>query len=88
MKKQTILINTSRGRVVNLEDLKVALEHKRIAAAALDVFPEEPLPKNFSLRKLDNLVMTAHMGASTEEAALMMGEGAIAELMKFLDKPY
>ncbi len=63
-----ILINTSRGPVINELDLIQMLIEKRIAAAGLDVFSKEPLPKDSPLLALSNLVLTPHIGASTEEA--------------------
>ncbi|MFN3698498.1 MAG: NAD(P)-dependent oxidoreductase [Pseudobdellovibrio sp.] len=63
-----IVINTSRGTVINEEDLIMALENKLIAGAALDVYQKEPLTHESKLLKLDNVVLTQHMGAMTEQA--------------------
>ncbi|MEM1532494.1 MAG: hydroxyacid dehydrogenase [Desulfurococcaceae archaeon] len=68
MKKTAILINTSRGEVIDTEALVKALKEGWIAGAGLDVFEEEPLPKDHPLTKLDNVVLTPHIGASTSEA--------------------
>ncbi len=68
MKKTAILINTSRGEVVDTEALVKALKEGWIAGAGLDVFEEEPLPKDHPLTKLDNVALTPHIGASTSEA--------------------
>jgi len=67
LKKGVRIINCSRGGVVNEEDLAKALQEGKIAGAALDVYTEEP-PKNLALSKLDNVVLTPHLGASTKEA--------------------
>lgn len=68
MKPSAILINTSRGPIVDTNALVKALQEGWIAGAGLDVFEEEPLPKDHPLTKLDNVVLTPHIGASTVEA--------------------
>ncbi len=67
MKPTVRLINCARGGIINEEALYDALAKKKVAAAALDVFSEEP-PKNLQFAKLDNCIVTPHLGASTEEA--------------------
>ena len=67
MKPSVRLINCARGGIINEDALYNALAAKRIAGAALDVFSEEP-PKNLGFAKLDNCIVTPHLGASTEEA--------------------
>jgi len=69
MKKGAVLINTSRGGIIDEEALYEALKQGKLAAAALDVFENEP-PKGISLKlaQLPNVVATPHIGASTEEA--------------------
>jgi D-3-phosphoglycerate dehydrogenase len=72
MKKGAFLINASRGNVVDIDALAEALESKHIAGAAIDVFPSEPANNNeefiSSLRKFDNVLLTPHIGGSTQEA--------------------
>jgi len=68
MKPTAILINTSRGGVIDTNALVKALKKGWIAGAGLDVFEEEPLPSNHPLTKLDNVVLTPHIGANTIEA--------------------
>lgn len=68
MKPTAILINAARGGIVEEKALVKALQEGRIYGAALDVFEEEPLPKDHPLIKLDNVVLTPHIGASTREA--------------------
>lgn len=72
MKKGSVLVNLSRGHVVNLEDLKKAIEKGKIKGAALDVFPDEPSFNNSKfnsvVQKLPNVILTPHIGGSTEEA--------------------
>ncbi len=67
---ELILINTSRGSVINEDDLAEALQNKQIKAAALDVFANEPLKKDSKLMKSPNIILTPHLGAFTEEAFL------------------
>lgn len=68
MKSTAILVNASRGEVIDEEALVEALRTKEIAGAALDVYSAEPLPADHPLRSLDTVVLTPHLGASTEEA--------------------
>lgn len=72
MKAGSYIINNSRGHVVDINDLADALESGHIAGAAIDVFPSEPSNNNEEfispLRKFDNVLLTPHIGGSTEEA--------------------
>jgi D-3-phosphoglycerate dehydrogenase len=68
MKKGVRLVNVARGGIINENDLCEALKSGQVAAAALDVFEKEPLPADSPLLKLDNVVVTPHLGASTVEA--------------------
>ena len=68
MKKSAILINTARGPIVDTKALVKALKEGWIAGAGLDVYEEEPLPPDHPLTRSENVVLTAHVGASTEEA--------------------
>jgi D-3-phosphoglycerate dehydrogenase len=68
MKKSAILINTSRGGVIDDEALAEALKNGALAAACLDVYEKEPPPADWPLLKLDNLITTPHLAASTHEA--------------------
>jgi D-3-phosphoglycerate dehydrogenase len=67
MKKSAILVNTSRGPIVDEAALIAALEQRRIAGAAVDVFDVEPLPQDHPLRRLDNVIATPHVGYITAE---------------------
>ena len=73
MKKNILIINTARGNLVNEEDLKVALDKKMIAGAAIDVFSSEPA-KNNILFNTPNLILTPHIAASTKEAQIVVAE--------------
>jgi D-3-phosphoglycerate dehydrogenase len=65
MKPEAYLINTARAALVDMEDLYDALKNKRIMGAAIDVFPEEPLPENYPFLQLDNCTLTNHRGGDT-----------------------
>ncbi|OGO80911.1 MAG: hypothetical protein A2Y21_09280 [Clostridiales bacterium GWC2_40_7] len=67
MKNSAILVNTARGGIISEAALEKALREHKIAAAGLDVFEADPLPANSPLRKLDNLVISDHIGFYTEE---------------------
>jgi len=72
MKKEACLVNISRGNIVDEEALYRVLKEGRIRAAALDVFFSEP-PKQSPLLKLDNVILTPHMGGYTFEALREIG---------------
>lgn len=70
MKPEALVINAARGGVIDEAALLRRLKDKRLGGAALDVFDQEPLPADHPLRALPNVVLTPHLGASTEEAQL------------------
>jgi len=70
MKPTVRLINCARGGIINEADLATALAEKIIAGAAIDVFENEPLAEDSPLRKLPNIILTPHLGASTIEAQI------------------
>ena len=72
MKQTTYQINTSRGPVVDQVALVKALQEGWIAGAGLDVYEPEPIPMDHPLNKLDNVVLSPHMAAPTDEAMLWM----------------
>ncbi len=80
MKKSSFLINTSRGKVVKEEDLAIALKKRIISGAGLDVFEKEPVKKNHPLIKLQNIVLTPHIGSSTKETRIKMAEITVKNL--------
>lgn len=89
MRKGSILINHSRGDVVDLDALKKAIEKGAISGAAIDVFPEEP-EKNgevftSGLQNLPNVILTPHIGGSTEEAQASIGLDVTAKLISYLE---
>ena len=72
MKRTAYLINTARGAIIDEKALIKALKEGWIAGAALDVFEEEPLPKDHPLTKLKNVILTPHIAAFTKEALRRM----------------
>ena len=88
MKKGSFLINTSRGALVNLRDLKSALLEEKLAGAALDVFPEEPQNKNSSfnceLQGMKHVILTPHIAGSTEEAQENIARQVSTSIAKYL----
>jgi glyoxylate reductase len=84
MKPTAILINISRGPVVDTVALTEALQHKRIYAAALDVTDPEPLPRDHPLLKLDNLTLAPHLGSATEQTRQQMAEISVKNLLRGL----
>ena len=68
MKPKAYLVNTARGPIVDEDALLAALRERRIAGAGIDVFSVEPLPLDHQLRKLDNVVITPHLGYATRES--------------------
>ena len=86
MKPDSYLINTSRGEIVNEEDLVRALEENKIAGAGIDVYSTEPLPANHKLRFVPNALLLPHLGYVTKENYSLMYEQMLENLEKFLDK--
>ncbi|MCD6508898.1 MAG: D-glycerate dehydrogenase [Thermoprotei archaeon] len=84
MKKTAILINTARGAVVDTDALVRALKEGWIAGAGLDVFEQEPLPEGHPLTKLDNVVLTPHIGSAAVETRARMAEMAVENLIAVL----
>ncbi|MEI0604971.1 phosphoglycerate dehydrogenase [Brachyspira alvinipulli] len=90
MKNTAIIINCSRGGLVNEEDLKNALENGIIAAAAIDVFVNEPKIETCPLieYKKDNLILTPHLGASTKEAQINVAIDVAKQIKQVLSGGY
>ncbi len=89
MKQGAVFINASRGTVVNIPALAEALEKRKLAGAAIDVFPVEPKSMDDEfispLRKFENCILTPHVGGSTMEAQEKIGEEVAQKLVKFSD---
>jgi D-3-phosphoglycerate dehydrogenase len=89
MKPGSFLINNSRGTVVDLDSLAAALRAGRLRGAAIDVFPEEPASNaerfRSPLQGIDNVILTPHVGGSTEEAQERIGSEVARKLVDYSD---
>jgi D-3-phosphoglycerate dehydrogenase len=79
------IINVARGPLINEVDLCEAIKNKKVHSAALDVFEEEPLPKNSPLREYPLCIFGSHNGSNTSDAVMKTNERAIDILMEFLN---
>lgn len=88
MKPESVFLNLSRGFVIDIDALKGALESGHLAGAAVDVFPEEPKKRGDAfdspLRGLTNVVLSPHVGGSTEEAQEAIGEFVATKMRDYL----
>ncbi len=89
MRDHVVFLNASRGTVVNIDALAVALRSGKVAGAAVDVFPREPAANGEEflspLRDFDNVILTPHIGASTEEAQCNIGIEVAQKLALYSD---
>ncbi len=85
MKPTAYLINTARAPIVDQAALLKALQEKKIAGAGLDVFEIEPLPKDHPYRKLDNVVLTPHLGYVSEQNYRAYFRDIVEDIRAFLD---
>ena len=84
MKPTAALVNVARGAVVDTAALTEALTNRTIRMAAVDVTDPEPLPRDHPLLKLDNVVITPHLGSATEETRRRMAEVSVENLVRGL----
>jgi len=85
MKPTAYIINTSRGPIIDEDALLDTLKQKQIAGAGLDTFSVEPLPLDNPFRKLDNVVLTPHLGYVTEQAYRVYYSDMVADILGWLD---
>ncbi len=85
MKPTAYLVNTSRGELVDEAALLKVLLEKKIAGAAIDVYGTEPLPPDHPLRKVENVLLTPHIGYVTAENLAKMYQDAVEDILAFLD---
>lgn len=85
MKESCYLINIARGKIINQVDLILALKRKLIAGAALDVYEDEPLDKNNSLIKMQNVIILPHIGSASIETRNKMSEIAANNIKYVLE---
>ena len=81
IKPTAILVNAARGPIVDTAALTEALAARRIYAAALDVTDPEPLPRDHPLLRLDNVIITPHLGSGTEQTRRRMTEMSVENLL-------
>ena len=89
MKQGSYVINNARGSVVDLAALAAALRSGKVAGAALDVFPDEPAgkgePFESPIRGLGNVILTPHIGGSTEQAQESIADDVCTKLLRFVN---
>ena len=85
MKKTAYIINTARGPIIDETALLTALKNKTIAGAGLDVFAIEPLPLDSPYRKLDNVVITPHLGYVSEQNYRKYYPDVVEDIRAWLD---
>jgi phosphoglycerate dehydrogenase-like enzyme len=85
MKKSAYLVNTARGAIVDETALVKVLKENAIAGAALDVFVEEPLPKDHPLLELDNVVLAPHLGWPTDLSFEHFADNAVTNILDYMD---
>jgi phosphoglycerate dehydrogenase-like enzyme len=85
MKPTALLVNTSRGPIVDEAAMLDALQNKRIGGAALDVYHTEPLPKDHRLRRLPNVLLTPHVGYVTDDNYAVFYRETMEDVKGFLE---
>jgi D-3-phosphoglycerate dehydrogenase len=85
MKRSAVIVNCARGEVVDLAALAAALEAGTIAGAALDVYPNEPLPADSPIRGAPRTVLTPHIAGSTAEAQVNVAVDVVGQILDVLD---
>jgi phosphoglycerate dehydrogenase-like enzyme len=85
MKPSAFLVNTSRGPIVEEAALISALRERRIAGAGIDVYDVEPLPQDHPLRKIDNAVLTPHLGYVTQDTFRIFYKQTVEDIRAFID---
>lgn len=83
MKQGAIVVNTARGKLIEPESLYAALNNGKLRAAALDVHYEEPIKQDYMFSKLDNVILTPHIGGLSYEAFCKMMEEAVNNIQKY-----
>ncbi len=84
MKKGVRIVNCARGELIDEAALQAAMESGKVAAAALDVFPNEPTNAEYPLFALDSMIATPHIGGSTEEAQEIVGVRIAEQMVEYL----
>jgi phosphoglycerate dehydrogenase-like enzyme len=84
MRKDALLVNTSRSTLINTQDLVLALKNGQPGMAALDVYDDEPLPMDHPFRQLSNILMTPHLGFVSEPVYKRLSQGALMAVEAWL----
>lgn len=85
MKDGVLIINTSRGGIVDIQALKAGLESGKVGGAGLDVHDQEPLPSNYPLLNMDNVILTPHAATSTKEAVMNMASASFERVCEYFE---
>lgn len=85
MKNGVVVVNTGRGKCVDTEAMKAALESGKIATYATDVWPSDPPPADYPLLNAPNVLMAPHIGASTKENLLRIGDIVVEIITEFVN---
>ena len=85
MKKSAVLVNTSRGPIVDTDAMIAALKEGRLGYAGIDVYDKEPLPIDHPLRSCPNVIMTPHIGYVTDENYRSSYPQIVENIASFLD---
>jgi len=85
MKKTAFLVNTARGAIIDQQALIRALQEGIITGAGLDTFAQEPLPEDSPLYKMENVIMTPHIGGTAKESYMRMGEEVVEMAIKIIE---
>ena len=83
MKEGVVVVNTGRGKVVHAEDMVAALESGKVKTYATDVWPSDPPPEDYPILKAKNVLMLPHLGASSKENLLRIGDEIVAYVEKY-----
>ena len=84
MRKDSLIVNTSRSTLINTQDLVLALKNGQPGMAALDVYDDEPLPMDHPFRQLSNILMTPHLGFVSEPVYKRLSQGALMAVEAWL----
>jgi D-3-phosphoglycerate dehydrogenase / 2-oxoglutarate reductase len=84
MKKTAFIVNAARGEVIDEAALALALSHRAIAGAALDVYAEQPIPRTHPFFSLDNVLLTPHVAALTQESYEKMSVGTALQILQLM----
>ncbi|MBM4331701.1 MAG: hydroxyacid dehydrogenase [Deltaproteobacteria bacterium] len=85
LKPKAVLVNTSRGKIIDEPALIKALEQGRIGGAALDVFSKEPIPSGHPFFRMKNVVLSPHMGALTQEAGERLSDAVVRQVRDIMN---